>query len=67
MCVYACIFECKYTLYIHTYIWSITTITFMLDNVHTIQDIWYFKLMHYDMCVIVGIPKSVYPLHVHMK
>ena len=36
-----------------------------LDN---IQGIWYFNLMHYyDMCVIVGIPKSVYPLHVHMK
>ena len=36
-------------------------------NDHTIQEIWYCKLMHYDMCVIVGIPKSVYPLHVHMK
>ena len=23
--------------------------------------------MHYDMCMIVSIPKSVYPLHVHMK
>ena len=33
----------------------------------TIQEIQYFELMHYDMCVIVGIPKSVYPLHVHMK
>ena len=36
-------------------------------NDHTIQEIMYCILMHYDMCVIVGILKSVYPLHVHMK
>ena len=37
------------------------------NNAHAIEEIWYFNLMHYVMCVIVGIPKSVYPLHVHMK
>ena len=42
-------------------------LSFFFNNAYTIREIWYFNLMHYDMCVIVGIPKSVYPLHVHMK
>ena len=53
VCVYVCACMC---VCLHVY-----------SNPHTIQEIWYFILMHYDMYVIVGIPKSVYPLHVHMK
>ena len=53
VCVYVCACMC---VCLHVY-----------SNPHTIQEIWYFILMHYDMYVFVGIPKSVYPLHVHMK
>ena len=56
-----CMCACTYTVYgvcvflnIHTYdayILFIATITcVVLDTAHTIQEIWYFNLMHYDVC-----------------
>ena len=57
-CLHMCVCTCMF---------AYVCVFMSYDNAHTIHEIWYCKLMHYDMCVIVGIPKSVYPLHVHMK